>query len=173
MKLIIGEEVVQTIPYKRGKPSSYHPKMCEIVIRTAEIGGFEAAMCINCGISISTFKKYIKEYEEFAEAVEFAKLITLKLQEEILVAGSLGQIEGYNFKANEKILSSKYRELYGKEDKDVNTITVNNISLTVEQMQEKISQKLEKLKFMGQVIDTNPIPSTQLIETESKATEND
>jgi len=159
VKMIISDEVVQTIPYSRGAPTKYHPKMCDIVISTARSGGFKAAMCVNCGVSLCAFDKYLKEHQEFREAFEYAELITLKIQEELLVAGATGQVEGYNFKANAFVLTNKYKSLYDATGKGNTEITINTINMTSDQMQAKIAQKIEKLKAMGQIL----VPESEVV----------
>lgn len=158
MKFQLSDEVVETIPYTRGLVPVYHPKMCDVVISAAQAGGQEAQMCINCGICMSTFKKYQKDYPEFASAVEYAKLIFVARLEAMMVAGAQGDIEKYNFKANEKLLAvaeEKYRTLSERIQGNT-TVTINTINLTSEQRLEKIKQISEKLKGFG--IDYEEIP---------------
>ena len=139
------------LPYQKGSISSYNPKMCDVVISTAESGGQEAQMCINCGICMNSFRKYQKEYPDFAAAVAYAKLIYVATLEAMMVAGAEGRIEKYNFKANEKLLEvaeEKYRKL-AERNQNNTTINVNTINLTPAQRIDKIKQISEKLKSFG------------------------
>ncbi len=154
------------LSFKPGAVPKYDVKMCEVVISTAECGGQEAQMCINCGIGKSTFNKYIKEYPEFAAAVEYAKLIFVATLEAMMVAGAEGRIEHYNFKANEKLLAvaeEKYRSL--SERGQSTTVNINTINLSPEERNNKIKQISEKLKSFGIEYDV-PEDPPKLIDCE-------
>ena len=137
------------IPAKAGRTSSYRSEMCNLVIKVAEDGGFHAAMMVALGIGNDTFYRWKREIPEFKEAVEKADLVSLAIQEAALMDGMLGKIKGYNFSANAMILNNKYKSLYQKEANNTTDITINTINLTPEQLDNKIAQKLEKLKTMG------------------------
>lgn len=151
MKFILDSNEVVKLPYQTGPTTKYMPKMCDVVISTAQSGGQEAQMCVNCGISMSTFIKYQKEYPEFMAAVEYAKLVFVATLEAMMVAGAEGKIEKYNFKANEKLLEvaeEKYRKLAERNQSNT-TVNINTINLSPEERTEKIKQISEKLKTFG------------------------
>ena len=173
MKFKVSEQLPNNLmdPIKQGRPSLYDPKMCEIVIEIAKEGGFRAAMCVGLGITERTFNKYIKDFPEFANAVEFAELILLAQQEELLQLGAQGKIKNYDFRANSYILNNKYKQLYDKSGGNNTEVTINTINLTPEQIQNKIAQKLEKLKSLGIETDgsidqSQPPQLTGVIESE-------
>ncbi len=156
MKFQINTEIAERLPYLKGK-SKYDPKMCSVIISTAQTGGQKAQMCINCGITEQTFDKYMSEYQEFKEAYEYAMLHIIADHEALMDAGAKGQIENYNFKANERILSANHKKYQQITDKGVNTtININTINLTHEQRVEKIKQLTEKLAEKG---ISHPLPS--------------
>lgn len=166
MKFQLEYNGIVKLPYQRGGNSSYIPKMCEVVISTAEAGGQEAQMCINCGICMNSFRKYQKEHPDFAAAVEYARLIYVATLEAMMVAGAEGKIERYNFKANEKLLEvaeEKYRKL-AERNQNNTTINVNTINLTSEQRIDKIKQISEKLKSFG--IEYSGVQDGGIIDTE-------
>lgn len=151
MKFILDSTEILKLPYQKGQNPKYMSKMCDVVISTAQGGGQEAEMCINCGIGMATFKKYQKEYPEFAAAVEYARLVFVATLEAMMVAGAEGKIEKYSFKANEKLLEvaeEKYRKL-SERNQNNTTVNINTINLSPEERTEKIKQISEKLKSFG------------------------
>ena len=151
MKFQIDSDQVLKLPYQRGVITSYLPKMCDVVVSTAQSGGDEEQMCLNCGIGMQSFRKYQKDHPEFAQAVEYAKLLYVASLQALMVAGASGLVEHYNFKANEKLLevaAEKYRKL-AERNQINNTVNINTINLTPQQRIEKIQQISEKLKSFG------------------------
>ena len=151
-EIIENSAKVEFIPAKSIESTGlgkYKPEMCDIVVQVANDGGFHAAMMVALGIGNDTFYRWKREIPEFKEAVEKADLISLALQEAILMDGMLGKIKGYNYSANSKILDNKYKALYQKDGSGNTEITINTVNLTPEQLDNKIAQKLEKLKTMG------------------------
>lgn len=165
MKHIISKDSPAYVPFRRaGSQTKYSSMMCDKVVAVAMEGGFRAAMCVALNISLSTFNNYIRDYPDFADAVEFADLVTLAQQEQLLQDGARGMTEGkYNFTANAFILSNKYKHLYDKAGGGGNTeININNntINLTPEQLTAKIAQKMEQLKIRG--IELDPVVIEQI-----------
>lgn len=158
MKYQVTEDTSHIIPYQ-GNTSSYNSRMCEVVVSTARAGGQKAQMCVNCGISESTFNNYLNEYPEFKKAFEHAVLIFMADQEALLNAGARGLVKNYNFKANEKILGTLDRKYQSLTNGSNTTININTINLTPEQRNEKIKQITEKLKAFG--IEYEPENSDQ------------
>jgi hypothetical protein len=147
--------VIQVKP-KRGAPTKYEDWMCDKVVEVAQDGGFHAAMMVACGIDNDTFYRYKREIPEFKDAVEYADLISLAIQEATLIAGSRGEIRNYNFASNAMILSNKYRALYkGNEGSSNTEININNntINLSPQERDDKIAQILQKLKSAGSLPD--------------------
>lgn len=140
----------EILPARRGAPTKYKVEMCDVIKAVATDGGFHAAMMVACGITNDTFYRWQREIPEFREAVAQADLISLALQEAALMDGMMGRIKNYNFNANAMILNNKYKALYTRGEGSGNTeVTINTINLTPDQMDIKISQKLEKLRSMG------------------------
>lgn len=165
MKFEISENAPEIVPFKAGRRTDYTPRMCEIVVATAEAGGFRAAMCVNCGISNSTFANYIREYPDFAEAVEYAELVLLAQQEALLTAGAQGKIKNYDFRANSYILNNKYRHIYDKTTGSTE-VNINTINLTPEQINEQIAKKYARLRAFGVDIPVEDVKAIDYIEVE-------
>lgn len=136
---------------RRGAPTKYEEWMCEAVIQVAQDGGFHTAMMVACGIDKDTFYKYKNDIPEFKEAVEYADLISLAIQEATLVAGMRGEIRNYNFSANAMILNNKYRALYKTGTGDNTEININNntINLTKTEIDDRLNRVIETLKKSG------------------------
>jgi hypothetical protein len=167
------EDTQKFLPTTRGAPSKYRPEMCNIVIQVANDGGFHAAMMVACGIGNDTFYRWKKEIPEFKEAVDQADLISLALQEAVLVDGMLGKIKNYNFNANAMILNNKWRAHYARVNSsggDTNIeITNNTINLSKDEIDNKIAQVLERLKKSGtdyttNLIEHNPVHEDDLLD---------
>lgn len=142
-------EVVKTGP----KPK-FEPRFCEDITEVAAAGGHIPAMMLKIGIkSKDTWYRWQREYPEFKEAVEFAEIISQAAHEEIGLKGMTGQIPNFNSTTYALIMNNKFGKDYkrnpnGSGGTEIN-ITNNTMNLTSEQVQQKIAQKLEKLKSMG------------------------
>jgi hypothetical protein len=147
----MSEEEVEFIPARgRGAEKKYQPWMCEKIIEVARAGGFHAAMMNAIDVARATFYAYKKDIPEFAEALEKADMISLEMLEDKLVKGMSGEIKNYSFSANAFTLSNKYKSLYPRAGSgDTTEVTINNLNLTPDQLQNKIAQKYEKLKSLG------------------------
>lgn len=150
-KLNESQEII--LAKQSGPKSKYQPWMCDKIVEIAEQGGHIAAMCQAIGIkSEDTFHRWKKEHQEFADAYEEAKTMSKGVYENILLQGAMGKIPGFNFNAIAMIMNNKFPTEYkrGANGSSTNTeITINQLNLTPEQVQYKISQKLEKLKSLG------------------------
>lgn len=145
--------------------TKYRPWMCDAVIEVAEKGGFHAAMMLRLGISRGTFYSYIREYPEFARAVEQADLITQSDNENTLSAIAKNKKAG-DFKAVSYILQTKFAKDYPKDviDSSSTNITINNLNLTSEERDHKIAQLAEKLRAAGHDLSGLLNPTTKIIE---------
>lgn len=152
----------------RRKDCKYNRSMCNTVIQVAEDGGYHAAMCLELGISRSTFDNYRKNYPEFARAVEQADLISQSDTERTLSDISKNKKAG-DFGAAKFILQTKFKEEYPLEKPDsTNTsITINNLNLTNEEKDLRIQQISEKLKLAGYDVSALLNPTTTIINQES------
>lgn len=143
-----------------GRPSEYDPSMCQKVIDTFADGGFIPQACVVCGIkSKTTFYKYVKDYPEFAEAYETAKLHGQAYWEGVLGKSAVGKLRGGQTAMIQTILTNHYKDDYSKDSKEggtnihIGVLNQNKISnMSSEDLNKLI---LEKSKALG--IDTIPI----------------
>lgn len=147
-------EEIEVIPHnKTGPKRKFESWMCDKIIEVAQTGGHIPAMCAAIGIrSEDTFHRWKREYPEFKEAYEEARTVSKGVYENLLLQGAMGTIPHFNFNAVAMIMNNKFPDEYkrGANGSNTNTeITINQLSLTPEQVDYKISQKLEKLKSMG------------------------
>ena len=97
-----------------GRPTSYDPKYCDVIVAVARRGGDDAAMVLACGLSApKSMWVWRQKYPEFKEAYNYAKLIQLERDEVLLDAYVLGKIPKGHFKALEMRLRNRDPEKYG------------------------------------------------------------
>jgi len=145
------EELIQAS--KPGPKAKYDSSMCEKLKEVAEQGGHISAMCLAIGIkSEDTFHRWRKQYPEFEEAYQESKLISKAFFEGMALRGMAGLIKGFNFNSLALIMNNKFPEEYKRGANGSGTnpeITINQLQLSSEQINEKIAQKIEKLKSLG------------------------
>lgn len=149
-------EEVEIIQTRRGPIEKYAPSYCETVIEIASQGGHVSKMLMALKISRDTFYRWQKTHPDFKEACEYSKEISQAFYEELGLRGILGEIEKFNSMTYALIMNNKFGAEYkrgtgGGSNTEV-TINQNNLSLTSEEIQTKITQKLEKLKGLGVTI---------------------
>lgn len=144
------DEQAKPLPKRRGPKNKYESWMADKIIEVAEGGGFHAAMMVELGITNDTFYRWKREIPEFKEACEQADLVSLALQERMLVQGALGQIKNFNFSAVAMVLNNKYKAQYQRTGNETNvSITNNTLNVSSDEVRNKIAQKLELIKSKG------------------------
>lgn len=152
-KILEGE----VIPKKR--ETKYQPWMCQKVLDIAEQGGHVPAMMKAIGIlSKDTFYRWLREYPEFNEAYESAKIASQAFYEEVLLAGALGKIKGYNFNSIAMVMNNKFGEEYKRSatgsNTEINVGSINSIEhLDSKALDKKIQQLQQKLNLIPQGLD--------------------
>ncbi len=155
-------QVVQSKP--KGAMSKYSPLVCDKIVAAAAEGAHISGMMLAAGIkSKDTWYRWIKEYPDFAEAVEYAREISLAYHEKMGHDGAYGKIKNFNATAHALIMNNKFKEEYSRNGSGPTTeITVNTINLTDSEKMEKIKQKLQFLRKTGLLED-----GTSIIEHDS------
>ena len=137
-----------------GPKRQFQPDYCNAICEVAAEGGHIPAMMLRIGIrSKDTWYRWQREYPEFKEAVEWAEIISQAYLEKVGLKGMMGEIPGFNSTTYALIMNNKFGQEYkrnpnGSGSTEIN-ITNNTMNLTSEQVQQKIAQKLEKLKSLG------------------------
>lgn len=134
---------------RKGK---YDPSMCETIVKIAEQGGHVAEMCVAIGIkSKDTFYRWIKEYSEFSEAYETAKLYSQAFYENLLLAVACGKIKNANFNALAMTLNNKFSDEYKRgtgSNTEINIGAINTIEkMSSNELDQKILDLQKKLKL--------------------------
>lgn len=140
---------------KRGAPRKYTPEMCDVIVKIGEEGGGIAKMCQAIGIgSYETFYRWLDDYPEFRDAYNKAKLGSLAFYEDILLAGGLGRIKGFNFNSIAMIMNNKFPDFYKRgagtgANTEINIGSINSIeNLSTEDLDKKIESLQKKLKLI-------------------------
>lgn len=140
-------------PKKTGPVPKYQPSYCEEIIKVAAEGGHIAQMrvAIDCR-SKETWYRWINEYPEFKEAVEYAELISQAFYERLGLMGAMGEVKNFNATTYALIMNNKFSDEYKRSGNSSNTeITINQVNMTPEQLEQKIAQKLQRLRSFGVV----------------------
>ena len=135
-----------------GPKCKYSPSMCDKVIEKASQGGHIPAMMMSIGVrSKDTWYRWQRDYPEFKEAVEFAKIVNQAYMEEIGMMAILGNIKDFNSSTYALVMNNKFGDEYkrGASGAGPTEITFNTVNLTSSEISQKIAQKLEKLKGLG------------------------
>lgn len=136
----------EVLPKKRKR--KFEPWMCEKIIEIAEQGGHVPAMLKAIGVrSKDTFYRWLSEYPEFKEAYEASKLASQAFYEEVLLAGALGKIKGYNFNSIAMVMNNKFQDDYQRSATGSNTnVTIGSIN-SIEKMDSKeLDLKIKQLQ---------------------------
>lgn len=147
-KKAIEGEVIQATRKRK-----YEPWMCEKIIEVAEQGGHVPAMLKAIGVrSKDTFYRWLSEYPEFKEAYETSKIASQAFYEEILLAGALGKIKGYNFNSIAMVMNNKFNDEYQRSATGSNTQvsigSINNLeSLSNDELMKRIDKSLKKMNI--------------------------
>lgn len=155
-------DTIEVLQARTGPKRKFELWMCDAIIEVAKNGGHISAMCDAIGIkSEDTFHRWKKEYPEFGSAYEEARTVSKGVYENLLLQGAMGKIPGFNFNAIAMLMNNKFPDEYKRgangSSTNANTeITINQLTLSPEQVQYKINQKLEKLKSLGVNLDVIP-----------------
>lgn len=152
---------VEILPRKRD--TKYQPWMCDKIVEVARQGGHVAKMCSEIGIrSRDTFYRWLDEYDEFREAYEYAKLESKAFYEEVLLAGALGKIKGFNFNSVAMVMNNKFSDEYKRSANSSNTeINIGSIN-SIEKLDEKaLDAKIEQLQHKLGLLESDSEGSEQ------------
>lgn len=136
---------------RRGPETKYSPDMCATVLQIASTGGHIAKMLVELGVCKDTFYRWQKQFPEFKAAVEHAKDVSQAFYEELGLRGLTGDIPHFNATVYALVMNNKFGDDYrrGSGSNTEVTITNNTVQLTADEITQKISQKLDKLKSLG------------------------
>jgi hypothetical protein len=152
------EIILSTDKLPTGPKCKYKPEYCDMVIEAASKGGHIPAQMIAIGVkSKDTWYRWQKDYPEFREAVEYAKVVSQALLEGIGMKGMMGEIPNFNATTYALVMNNKFKEDYKRDSSGSGPteITFNTLNLTSDQITDKIAQKLEKLKSLGVVLNVD------------------
>jgi len=153
-------EVLEGEVIPKVRKTKYDPRMCNKIIEIAEQGGHIPAMLKSIGVrSKDTFYRWINEYPEFKEAYEASKLASQAFYEEVLLAGALGKIKGYNFNSVAMVMNNKFPDTYKRSATGSNTeVNIGSIN-TVEQLGGKELDK--KIQLLQKKLNLIPVEGTE------------
>lgn len=97
---------------KAGRPSTYDPRFCEIVIEAGARGESEVGMAVACGLPRVTMRGWAKQHPEFSTALLMAKDLSQKWWEDAARSGHAQSVIGPTIWKHS--VASRFREDYGE-----------------------------------------------------------
>ena len=97
---------------KAGRPSTYDPRFCEIVIEAGARGESEVGMAVACGLPRVTMRGWAKQHPEFSTALLMAKDLSQKWWEGAARSGHAQSVIGPTIWKHS--VASRFREDYGE-----------------------------------------------------------
>ena len=150
-EVLEGEIIEETL---KTRSSKYKPWMCDKIVEVAEQGGHVPAMLKAIGVrSKDTFYRWLREYPDFKDAYEASKVVSQAFYEEVLLAGALGKIKGYNFNSIAMVMNNKFNDEYKRSatgsNTEVNIGTMNTLNqLNGKELDKKIENLQKKLNLI-------------------------
>lgn len=148
----LNEPIEGELVEPRGPKAKFKQEMCDQVVACAATGEHIAGMMMTIGVkSKDTWYRWQQEYPEFKEAVEYAKIVSQAYYERLGLMGVRGEVPNFNASTFALLMNNKFSDDYkrGSSGNSGTEITLNTINYTPDQINEKIAQKLEKLKSLG------------------------
>jgi len=124
----------------------YDPSYCHKIIEIAAEGNHVATMCVELGIhSQTTFYKWVREHEEFQQAYEYARLVSLAYHEQLLKHMAVGELDPKGYKALMTTLHNKYPEEYKAMSGSTTSVELNFTNNVTNIDQATLDAKIESL----------------------------
>ena len=79
-----------------GRPTSYDPRFCDLVIELGKEGASKAEMAAECGVSRPTFDAWCEAHEEFLYSVKEAFSFSQAWWEKKGRVATFGGVDGFN-----------------------------------------------------------------------------
>lgn len=159
---------------RRKKHNKYESWMSDKIIDIASQGGHVEDMLIALNISRDTFYRWKKEIPEFEDAIKESTEHAKQFYGQVLLAGGLGKIKGFNFNAIAMILNNKFPDEYKRSANGSNTeININSVhyadKLDLTQIEERLVAVRKQLGQNGQGNGTEAeVRRTEVTRTESE-----
>lgn len=151
-KVMLETEFLQ----RRTFHDTYSPYMSEKILQVGERGGGRAQMMKEINVrTVSTFKKWLEDNQDFADAYELAQVYCQAYLEELALQKSTGENQTIDIKAINMLMAARFPE-YKKETNN-NKIEFNVTNNSLEQLpddvlNERITQQVHRLGF-NKVLD--------------------
>jgi hypothetical protein len=123
-----------------GRPSTYDPRYCEIIIEAGARGESEVGMAVACGVPRVTMRGWAKQHPEFSTALLMAKDLSQKWWEDAARSGHAQSVIGPTIWKHS--VASRFREDYGERQIIDQTVRdgADVRSLTDEELETEIAE---------------------------------
>ena len=123
-----------------GRPTTYAPRFCDLVIEAGARGESEVGMAVACGVPRVTMRGWAKQHPEFSTALLMAKDLSQKWWEDAARSGHAQSVIGPTIWKHS--VASRFREDYGERQVIEQTVrdAADVTKLTDEELEAEIAQ---------------------------------
>lgn len=123
-----------------GRPTTYDPRFCEVVIEAGARGESEVGMAVACGVPRVTMRGWAKQHPEFSTALLMAKDLSQKWWEDAARSGHAQSVIGPTIWKHS--VASRFREDYGERQVIEQTVrdAADVTKLTDEELEAEIAE---------------------------------
>lgn len=123
-----------------GRPSTYDPRFCDVVIEAGAQGESEVGMAVACGVPRVTMRGWAKQHPEFSTALLMAKDLSQKWWEDAARSGHAQSVIGPTIWKHS--VASRFREDYGERQVIEQTVRdgADLTKLTDEELEAEIAE---------------------------------
>lgn len=150
LKTMLEEEFLQ----RRTFHDTYSPYMSEKILQVGERGGGRSQMMKEIGVrTVNTFRKWLEDNQDFADAYELAQVYCQAYLEELALQKSTGENQDVDIKAISMLMSARFPE-YKKETNNKTEINITNNQLerlTDEELNARLQQGYTKLGYRAPI----------------------
>lgn len=146
-KSMLEEEFLQ----RRTFHDTYSPYMAEKILQIGEKGGGRSQMMKEINVrTVNTFKRWLEDNQDFADAYELAQVYCQAFLEDLLLKKSTGENQDVDPKALAALMSARFPE-YKKETNNTKVefnVTNNSLEqLPDDVLNERIKQQVHRLGY--------------------------
>jgi len=132
-------------PKPFGRPTSYKPEYCQMIIDTMGQGFSKIAFAGKIGVASSTIYEWEKNQPDFSNAVKLAEDANAQFWENMGIMGAMGAIEGFN--ATAWIFNMKNRHKWrDKQPEEVSNVNINVEKLPDSELEALILKAASEIK---------------------------
>lgn len=135
---------------KKGRPTLYSKELVDQVLDFRENGMSISQVCAQLRISRQTYYNWLKQHQELSKANDVGDELHRAFHEEILLAGALGKIKGYNVTAHLAYMNNAVKNFDRTGAGQKASINIENMNVLNDLSDRQLNTKIsEKLRLLG------------------------